>query len=103
MSAHGVSNRAAGGGPSLKIPMEACFIGEREIPIRAVHTRSERLKDLVSQAYREKYNTPGSIQFVKGYVAEEVTRHNDGVGSNLSVSGGFSNASPCNENMTKGV
>jgi hypothetical protein len=41
------------------------FLGEREIPIRAVHTRSERLKDLVSRAYQEKYNTPGSIQFVK--------------------------------------
>jgi len=41
------------------------FVGEREIPIRAVHTRSERLKDLVSQAYKEKYNTPGSIQYVK--------------------------------------
>lgn len=41
------------------------FVGEREIPIRAVQTRSERLKDLVSQAYKEKYNTPGSIQFVK--------------------------------------
>jgi hypothetical protein len=41
------------------------FLGEREIPIRAIRTRSERLKDLVSQAYKEKYNTPGSIQFVK--------------------------------------
>ena len=41
------------------------FIADREIPVRAVHTRSERLKDLVSQAYKDKYNTPGSIQFVK--------------------------------------
>jgi hypothetical protein len=41
------------------------FIGDREIPIRTVQTRSERLKDLVSQAYKEKYNTPGSIQYVK--------------------------------------
>jgi hypothetical protein len=41
------------------------FIADREIPVRAVHTRSERLKDLVSQAYKEKYNTPGSIQYVK--------------------------------------
>jgi len=41
------------------------FVGEREIPVRAVRTRSERLKDLVSAAYREKYNTPGSIQYVK--------------------------------------
>jgi hypothetical protein len=33
--------------------------------VRAVQTRSERLKDLVSQAYKEKYNTPGSVQYVK--------------------------------------
>jgi len=41
------------------------FVGEREIPVRAVHTRSERLKDLVSQAYKGKYNTPGSVYYVK--------------------------------------
>ena len=41
------------------------FIADREIPVRAVHTRSELLKDAVSQAYKEKYNTPGSIQYVK--------------------------------------
>lgn len=33
--------------------------------MRAIQTRSERLKDLVSSAYKEKYNTPGSIQYVK--------------------------------------
>jgi hypothetical protein len=49
----------------IEDPYGSMFIGEREIPIRAVHTRSERLKDLVSQAYKEKYNTPGSVQFVK--------------------------------------
>ena len=41
------------------------FIADREIPIRAVHTRSERLKDLVSAAYKEKYNTPGSVRYVR--------------------------------------
>ena len=41
------------------------FVGDTEIPIRTIQTRSDRLKDLVSAAYREKYNTPGSIQFVK--------------------------------------
>ena len=41
------------------------FVGDQEIPVRAVQTRSERLKDLVSQAYKEKYNTPGSVQFVR--------------------------------------
>jgi len=46
-------------------PYGSMFVGEQEIPIRAIQTRSERLKDLVSVAYKEKYNTPGSVQFVK--------------------------------------
>lgn len=49
----------------LEDPYGTIFIGEQEIPVRAIQTRSERLKDLVSQAYQEKYNTPGSIQYVK--------------------------------------
>jgi len=49
----------------LEDPYGSLSIGEREISIRAVQTRSERLKDLVSRAYQEKYNTPGSIQYVK--------------------------------------
>jgi hypothetical protein len=46
-------------------PYGILTVGKQEIPVRAVQTRSERLKDLVSLAYKEKYNTPGSIQFVK--------------------------------------
>ena len=49
----------------LEDPYGSLFISEKEILIRAVHTRSERLKDLVSQAYKAKYNTPGAIQYVK--------------------------------------
>jgi hypothetical protein len=49
----------------LEDPYGSIFVREKEIPVRAVQTRSERLKDLVSQAYREKYNTPGSIQYIK--------------------------------------
>ena len=49
----------------LEDPQGSLFVGEKEFPIRAIHTRSERLKDLVSAAYRAKYDTPGSIQFVK--------------------------------------
>ena len=49
----------------LEDPHGSIFVGEKEIPIRAIQTRSERLKDLVSAAYKEKYNTPGSIQYVK--------------------------------------
>jgi hypothetical protein len=49
----------------LEDPHGSLFVEEAEIPVRAVQTRSERLKDLVSQAYKEKYNTAGSMQFVK--------------------------------------
>jgi hypothetical protein len=46
-------------------PYGSLFVGEQEILIRTVQTRSDRLKDLVSEAYQEKYNTPGSVQYVK--------------------------------------
>jgi hypothetical protein len=49
----------------LEDPYGSIFITDREIAVRAVHTRSERLKDLVSLAYKEKYNTLGSTQYVK--------------------------------------
>lgn len=49
----------------LEDPYGSMFVGDREVTVRAVHTRSERLKDLVSAAYREKYHTPGSVQYVK--------------------------------------
>src|SRR2546426_3590186 len=43
----------------------AVQIAGREIPIRAVRTRSERLKDAVDLAYLEKYKTPGSIKYAR--------------------------------------
>ena len=49
----------------LEDPYGSMFVGEQEFAIRAIQTRSERLKDLESQAYKEKYNTPGSVQYVK--------------------------------------
>jgi len=49
----------------LEDPHGSIFVDNREIPVRTIHTRSERLKALVSLAYREKYNTSGSIQYVK--------------------------------------
>ena len=36
-----------------------------EFPIRAVRTRSERLKRAVDRAYLEKYHTPASIKFAR--------------------------------------
>jgi hypothetical protein len=51
----------------LEEPRGAIEVNGREIPIRAVFTRSERLKDAVDRAYGEKYPTPGSRHFVRGF------------------------------------
>jgi hypothetical protein len=49
----------------LKDPRGVVQIADHEIPIRAVRTRSERLKDAVDRAYQEKYNTPGARKWVR--------------------------------------
>jgi hypothetical protein len=49
----------------LEDPVGAIRIGERTIPVRAVRTRSERLKTAVDQAYLEKYNRPGFIKYAR--------------------------------------
>lgn len=51
----------------LEEPRGALHIAGRVIRVRAVHTRSERLKEAVTRAYKEKYNTPGSLYFVRGF------------------------------------
>jgi hypothetical protein len=48
-------------------PRGTIEVNGREIKVRAVFTRSERLKKGVDRAYREKYNTPGSLIFVRGF------------------------------------
>lgn len=55
----------------LEEPRGIIVVNGREIPIRAVNTRSERLKDAVTCAYREKFNTPGSLHFVKGFAVKK--------------------------------
>ncbi len=47
----------------LKEPRGAVQVGGREIPVRAIRTRGERLKDAVSRAYLAKYNTTGSLEY----------------------------------------
>ena len=49
----------------LEEPRGTVTVDGREIPVRAVFTRSERLKDAVSRAYLEKYHTPGSLKFAR--------------------------------------
>jgi hypothetical protein len=49
----------------LQEPRGAIQVGDRKIAVRAVHTRSTRLKDAVNRAYLQKYNSPGSIKFAR--------------------------------------
>ena len=55
----------------LEDPYGEIFVSKRKrgIKVRVVQTRSEKLKAAVSAAYKEKYNTRGSV----GYV-EEMSR-----------------------------
>ena len=49
----------------LREPQGVIQVGDRQIRVRAVRTRSERLKSAVDRAYLEKYNTPGSIKYAR--------------------------------------
>jgi hypothetical protein len=58
----------------LREPVGVIVVEGREIPVRAVFTRSERLKKLVDGAYAEKFNTPGSKHFVRGFARSKKRR-----------------------------
>ncbi len=51
----------------LEDPHGEVFVAERKrgIKVRAVQVKSEKMKDRVSAAYKEKYNTHGSIRYVE--------------------------------------
>jgi hypothetical protein len=49
----------------LEDPAGVVQVAGREIAVRAVPTRSNRLKDAVDRAYLEKYNTPGAIKYAR--------------------------------------
>ena len=51
----------------LEEPVGVIEVNSRRIPVRAVFTRSERLKTAVDRAYAEKFNTKGSLHFVEGF------------------------------------
>ena len=48
-------------------PLGAIQIGTRTVRVRAVPVRSERIRDAVEAAYAEKYPTPGSRMYVRGF------------------------------------
>jgi hypothetical protein len=49
----------------LEDPQGVMTINGREFPVRAVQTRSERLKDAVDQAYLTKYKTPSASKYAR--------------------------------------
>ena len=51
----------------LEDPIGVIQVGEREVRVRAVPARSERVRDKVEEAYKEKYNTKASQKWVRGF------------------------------------
>jgi hypothetical protein len=49
----------------LKDSRGALLVGGREVAVRAVQTRSERLRDAVSAAYLAKYDSAASLKYAK--------------------------------------
>jgi hypothetical protein len=49
----------------LEEPRGVIEVDGRRLSVRAVQTRSERLKDAVSRAYLDKYDTPGSVKYAR--------------------------------------
>lgn len=54
-------------------PHGSIQVGDREIPVRAKPTRSERLQEAVSRTYAEKYPTKGSQKWVTGFAEKQRT------------------------------
>jgi len=55
----------------LEDPRGAITVGKRELNVRAVRTRSDRLKDAVDRAYFAKYNTPASQHYCRDLSGEK--------------------------------
>ena len=51
----------------LDDPLGAIQIGKRQVRIRAVSARGERIRDAMERAYAKKYPTPGSVKYVRGF------------------------------------
>jgi hypothetical protein len=51
----------------LEDPLGTIQVGERQVRVRAVPVRGERIRDAVESAYATKYPTPGSRRYVRGF------------------------------------
>jgi len=64
-------NQARGGWyrTSLADPIGTLQVGTREVRVRVRRVRGERLRDAIERAYAEKYVTPASLKWVRGFRA----------------------------------
>jgi hypothetical protein len=51
----------------LEDPIGTIQVRKRQIRIRAVPARGSRIREAVERAYKEKYATPGSVRYVRGF------------------------------------
>lgn len=51
----------------LDDPLGTIQVGEREIRVRAIRARGERLRDAVEREYAAKYDTHASRKYVRGF------------------------------------
>jgi hypothetical protein len=51
----------------LADPRGTLQVGEREIRVRAVPSRSRRISNALEAGYARKYPTPGSARYVRGF------------------------------------
>jgi hypothetical protein len=51
----------------LADPLGTIQVGERQVRVRARPVRGERLLDAIDAAYAEKYHTPASLKWVRGF------------------------------------
>jgi hypothetical protein len=59
----------------LEEPRGSVQVGDRELRVRAVPTRSERLRKAVSAGFGEKYDTPASQKWVRGFARPTRAAH----------------------------
>ena len=54
----------------LDDPLGALQVGSRTVRVRALPVRGARLNTAIERAYAEKYSTPASLKYVRGFRSE---------------------------------
>ena len=51
----------------LEDPLGVIQVGDREVRVRAIRVKGERIRDKIEDAYAEKYDTKASQKYVRGF------------------------------------